>query len=204
MAATPACAGAHPRLLVARSAGRWGRITACAAKHVHAYLEDFVFRYNRRFHRHVSFETVFGLAARAWRTRDLPRHRQRDASPPSGSWIRSTTDRYTLSQGRSLSPRHLPANILSRHRREKTCRLQSIIRNELFKVINGQRLQALLGLPYPTFDCLYTGGCDSMRNEAVVSPVRSQRSENLFRRYSAQPAIHCEGRRLSACINNLS
>ena len=27
-------------------------------KHVDAYLAEFVFRYNRRFYRHVSFETV--------------------------------------------------------------------------------------------------------------------------------------------------
>ena len=33
-------------------------------KHVDVYLGEFVFRYNRRFHRHVSFETVLGLAAR--------------------------------------------------------------------------------------------------------------------------------------------
>ena len=33
-------------------------------KHIDAYLNEFVFRYNRRFHRHVSFETILGLAAR--------------------------------------------------------------------------------------------------------------------------------------------
>ena len=27
-------------------------------------LNEFVFRYNRRFHRHVSFKTVLGLTAR--------------------------------------------------------------------------------------------------------------------------------------------
>ena len=32
-------------------------------KHVDTYLDEFVFRYNRRFYRHVSFETVLGLAA---------------------------------------------------------------------------------------------------------------------------------------------
>ena len=32
-------------------------------KHVDTYLEEFVFRYNRRFYRHVSFETMLGLAA---------------------------------------------------------------------------------------------------------------------------------------------
>ena len=32
-------------------------------KHVDTYLNEFVFRYNRRFHRHVSFEALLGLAA---------------------------------------------------------------------------------------------------------------------------------------------
>src|SRR5271157_5082608 len=32
-------------------------------KHVDTYLDEFVFCYNRRFYRHVSFETVLGLAA---------------------------------------------------------------------------------------------------------------------------------------------
>ena len=32
-------------------------------KHVDSYLNEFVFRYNRRFHRHGSFETLLGLAA---------------------------------------------------------------------------------------------------------------------------------------------
>lgn len=32
-------------------------------KHVDTYLNEFVFRYNRRFYRHVSFETMLGLAA---------------------------------------------------------------------------------------------------------------------------------------------
>ena len=33
-------------------------------KHIDTYLNEFVFRYNRRFYRHVSFETVLGLASR--------------------------------------------------------------------------------------------------------------------------------------------
>jgi hypothetical protein len=31
--------------------------------HADTYLNEFVFRYNRRFYRHVSFETLLGLAA---------------------------------------------------------------------------------------------------------------------------------------------
>jgi hypothetical protein len=44
---------------------RWGLGTyhGLRRKHVDTYLEEFVFRYNRRFYRHVSFETVLGLAA---------------------------------------------------------------------------------------------------------------------------------------------
>ncbi len=44
---------------------RWalGTYHGLRRKHVDAYLDEFVFRYNRRFHRHVSFETVLGLAA---------------------------------------------------------------------------------------------------------------------------------------------
>src|SRR5439155_21898747 len=32
-------------------------------KHIDTYLNEFVFRYNRRFYRHVSFETMLGLAS---------------------------------------------------------------------------------------------------------------------------------------------
>src|ERR1017187_238614 len=45
---------------------RWGLGTyhGLRRKHVDTYLNEFVFRYNRRFYRHVSFETVLGLTAR--------------------------------------------------------------------------------------------------------------------------------------------
>ena len=45
---------------------RWGLGTyhGLRRKHVDAYLNEFVFRYNRRFYRHVSFETMLGLATR--------------------------------------------------------------------------------------------------------------------------------------------
>ncbi len=44
---------------------RWalGTYHGLRRKHVYVYLDEFVFRYNRRFHRHVSFETMLGLAA---------------------------------------------------------------------------------------------------------------------------------------------
>ena len=45
---------------------RWGLGTyhGLRRKHLDTYLNEFVFRYNRRFYRHVSFETMLGLASR--------------------------------------------------------------------------------------------------------------------------------------------
>ena len=44
---------------------RWGLGTyhGLRRKHLDTYLNEFVFRYNRRFYRHASFETVLGLAS---------------------------------------------------------------------------------------------------------------------------------------------
>ena len=44
---------------------RWGLGTyhGLRRKHVDTYVNEFVFRYNRRFYRHVSFETMLGLAS---------------------------------------------------------------------------------------------------------------------------------------------
>ena len=44
---------------------RWalGTYHGLRRKHVDTYLDEFVFRYNRRFYRHASFETMLGLAA---------------------------------------------------------------------------------------------------------------------------------------------
>lgn len=44
---------------------RWslGTYHGLRRQHIDTYLNEFVFRYNRRFYRHVSFETVLGLAA---------------------------------------------------------------------------------------------------------------------------------------------
>ena len=44
---------------------RWGLGTyhGLRRKHIDTYLNEFVFRYNRRFYRHSSFETMLGLAA---------------------------------------------------------------------------------------------------------------------------------------------
>src|ERR1700737_1786338 len=47
-----------------RNTKRWGLGTyhGLRRKHVDTYLNEYVFRYNRRFYRHVSFETMLGLA----------------------------------------------------------------------------------------------------------------------------------------------
>jgi hypothetical protein len=44
---------------------RWalGTYHGLRAKHIDMYLKEFVFRYNRRFYRHVSFETLLALAS---------------------------------------------------------------------------------------------------------------------------------------------
>ena len=44
---------------------RWslGTYHGLRRRHLNTYLNEFAFRYNRRFHRHVSFETLLGLAA---------------------------------------------------------------------------------------------------------------------------------------------
>lgn len=44
---------------------RWGLGTyhGFRRRHIDTYLNEYVFRYNRRFYRHVSFETILGLVA---------------------------------------------------------------------------------------------------------------------------------------------
>ena len=44
---------------------RWslGTYHGLRRRHIDTYLNEYVFRYNRRFYRHVSFETILGLAA---------------------------------------------------------------------------------------------------------------------------------------------
>src|SRR5271165_2269371 len=72
---------------------RWalGTYHGLRRKHVDVYLDEFVFRYNRRFHRHVSFETVLGLAATAAGSRQLapaPRKRNEGSRRPAGTSVR--------------------------------------------------------------------------------------------------------------------
>ena len=69
---------------------RWalGTYHGLRRKHVDTYLDEFVFRYNRRFYRHVSFETMLGLAAHHGPTsywdivkKDNPRKGRRPLAP---------------------------------------------------------------------------------------------------------------------------
>ena len=62
MAAHSSCRGARAFSLLKRWA--LGTYHGLRRKHVDTYLDEFVFRYNRRFYRHVSFETMLGLVAR--------------------------------------------------------------------------------------------------------------------------------------------
>jgi hypothetical protein len=53
----------QPAASVTRSRWALGTYHGLRRKHVDTYLNEFVFRYNRRFYRHVSFETLLGLTA---------------------------------------------------------------------------------------------------------------------------------------------
>jgi predicted RNA-binding Zn-ribbon protein involved in translation (DUF1610 family)/transposase-like protein len=75
---------------------RWalGTYHGLRRKHIDTYLNEFVFRYNRRFYRHVSFETLLGLAAHHGPTtywdiinRDNPRKPTNAARPPGTPYI---------------------------------------------------------------------------------------------------------------------
>jgi transposase-like protein len=73
---------------------RWslGTYHGLRRKHVDTYLNEFVFRYNRRFYRHVSFETLLGLAAR---------------NEPASYWDIIKRDNPRKNAGRSSAPRLL-------------------------------------------------------------------------------------------------
>ena len=69
---------------------RWalGTYHGLRRKHIDTYLNEFVFRYNRRFYRHVSFEALLGLATHQAPTgywdiikRDNPRRPASCATP---------------------------------------------------------------------------------------------------------------------------
>ena len=44
-----------------RSGGRWASTTGCGQKHLQAYLDEFVFRFNRRRTPHAAFDRLLGL-----------------------------------------------------------------------------------------------------------------------------------------------
>jgi len=73
---------------------RWalGTYHGLRRKHIDTYLNEFVFRYNRRFYRHVSFEALLGLAT----------HHE-----PTGYWDIIKRGNPRKRAGRSLAPRLL-------------------------------------------------------------------------------------------------
>jgi transposase-like protein len=73
---------------------RWalGTYHGLRRKHIDTYLNEFVFRYNRRFYRHVSFEALLGLAT----------HHE-----PTGYWDIIKRDNPRKRAGRHPAPRLL-------------------------------------------------------------------------------------------------
>jgi len=69
---------------------RWGLGTyhGLRDKHLDTYLNEFAFRYNRRFYRHVSFETMLGIASRR---EPVPYRIIVDAAPARARPARRTT-----------------------------------------------------------------------------------------------------------------
>jgi transposase-like protein len=82
---------------------RWalGTYHGLRDKHLDTYLNEFVFRYNRRFYRHVSFETVLGIASRRepasyWAI--IGRQNPRAPAPTAPTSQRPSTRRTTKSR----------------------------------------------------------------------------------------------------------
>lgn len=71
---------------------RWGLGTyhGLRPQHLDTYLNEFVFRYNRRFYRHVSFETMLGLAPPACELLDHHRS-QKSARTNTRSFVSAAT-----------------------------------------------------------------------------------------------------------------
>ena len=83
MAASIVLPWSHRAFCIAEAMGVGDVSWSARRKHVDAYLNEFVFRYNRRFHRHVSFETRSSGSPHAARTyRDIV---NRDADSQAAS-----------------------------------------------------------------------------------------------------------------------
>jgi hypothetical protein len=78
----------EPSGFLAAQAMGLGTYHGLRRKHVDTYLNEFVFRYNRRFYRHVSFEALLGLAT----------HHE-----PTGYWDIIKRDNPRKTAGRSTS-----------------------------------------------------------------------------------------------------
>ena len=95
---------------------RWGLGTyhGLRRKHIDTYLNEFVFRYNRRFYRHVSFETLLGLASHHHPTsywdivgRDNPRKGVPTVRRQPRRRRTATGMRADRSRPEKLEPRHV-------------------------------------------------------------------------------------------------
>jgi hypothetical protein len=91
---------------------RWGLGTyhGLRRRHIDTYLNEFVFRYNRRFYRHVSFDTILGLAANRepisrWQIvgRDNPR-KGRETKRVNPRWRRTANGRHQDGASKLNSP----------------------------------------------------------------------------------------------------
>ncbi len=78
---------------------RWslGTYHGLRRQHLDTYLNEFVFRYNRRFYRHVSFETILGLATHRspvsyWDITGQQNPRKEDATPRRNPRRRKTAE----------------------------------------------------------------------------------------------------------------
>src|SRR4051794_2527067 len=83
---------------------RWslGTYHGLRRQHIDSYLNEFVFRYNRRFYRHGSFETVLGLATRHgpvayW---DIIERKNPQSFPDNQATATPSQDSQRISSGR--------------------------------------------------------------------------------------------------------
>ena len=103
---------------------RWGLGTyhGLRRKHADTYLNEFVFRYNRRFYRHASFETVLGLTAHHapasyW---DIMAAPIRAREPRRPAERREQKDRYRNAARTASAARKLAAKIKRPYRADDT------------------------------------------------------------------------------------
>jgi hypothetical protein len=94
---------------------RWGLGTyhGLRFKHADRYLNEFVFRFNRRRYRHVSFEMILGLAARHPSGRVLGHHRPREPTQAPRAQAEESASTQDGIRDAERSPGHRPFAQLS-------------------------------------------------------------------------------------------